>query len=190
MQHSKLVDSFSNQDEHFFGSYEAERVSAEGSLTIEFDSLEPNPPSPEQAAHFDRFRRPVAGILAAMGALSLVALGQHGFQRNSRGNVVGHVASTTAAIPATAEAEAFSSASAVAGRTIPASAVERTSEGSSSWTELTESAVAFVFDEPTKSRASGSQQPSLADSTNLAMQASSVNEFTSELLSMCRCAPA
>lgn len=184
MQHPKLTDAFCAEDEHFFGSYEAERVDAGGSLTLEFDGSEPQPPSAEQVAHFTRFRRPVAWVMAAMGSLSLVALGQHGFQQNSRREVVAHIGSATAT-RSPAAAENFAPASAVPSGSILVGAEERTSDASWSWTELAESAMALVL-EPTRSRSSDSELTPLADSATPAMQASLVNDFTSELLSMCR----
>jgi len=149
------------EDEHFFGSYEAERVSAEGSLTLGFDTVEAQPPTAEQIAHFTRFRRPVAWVIAAMGSLSLVALGP-GIQQNSRREVVAQIGAA-AAIPA----------------------AERPSEELWSWTEFAESAIALVL-EPPRPSASVGRLPSLDDA---ATQASLVNDFTSSLLSMCRAAP-
>jgi hypothetical protein len=170
------------EDEHFFGSYEGGPVHAEESLAPEFDSVEAQPPSAEQVAHFTRFRKPVAWIMAAMGSLSLVALGQHVFQQNSRRDLVAHVGSTTA-IRTAAAAKSFASASAMPGRSVLVSAVERPSEAPGSWTELAESALAFVL-EPARPSTSGSKLHSLAAAP--AMQANLVNDFTSELLSICR----
>ena len=163
MRHSKPINSFCEEDEHFFATYEAERVSAEGPLTREFDTVEAQPPSAEQLAHFTRFRRPVAWVVAAMGSLSLVALGQ-GFQQNSRRAVVGHVGSATAT-----------------------PAAMRTLEAPWSWPEFAESegVIALVL-QPTRPSGSISKLPLLDDA---ATPASLVNDFTSELLSMCRDAP-
>jgi len=183
VQHSIRIDSFCEEDELFFRSCEAEQVGSEGSVTLEFDAIEAHPTTAEQLAHFTRFRRPVAWILAAMGSLSLVALGQHGFQQISRGEVA-HIGSTTA-IRTSAAAKNIASASAVPGSSVLLSAVERTSEAPWSWTELAESAIALVL-EPTRPRTSGSKLSLQADS---ATQASLVNDFTSALLSICRNAP-
>ncbi len=57
------------------------------------------------------------------------------------------------------------------------------------WSELAESAIALVH-EPTRPRTSGGRLPPPADSPTSAMQASVVNDFTSELLSMSRDASA
>ena len=160
MQHSKRIDSFCAEDEHFFGSYDADQVSAEESLSL--DTLGAQPPSTEQLAHFTRFRKPVAWVIAALGSLSLVALG-HGMQRNSRREVAAHVGSTSA---------------------IPTA--ERASAVPWSWTEFAEGALALVL-EPTRPSTSGSKLGSRDDA---AKQASLVNDFTSDLLSMCRDVPA
>ena len=109
MQHSKLIESFSTEDEHFFGSYEAAAIDAEGPLTLELDSVEPRPSTAEQQAHFTRFRRPVAWVMAAMGSLSLAALGQHGFQQSSRRQAAAHVEPATTR-PTSAAAKNFASA--------------------------------------------------------------------------------
>jgi hypothetical protein len=161
VQHSKRMDSFCEEDEHFFDSYEAERVSGEAFLTFEFDTAEARPPTTDQLAHFTRFRRPVAWLIAAMGSLSLVALG-HSLQRSPRHEPVVH-SSSARAIRATA----------------------RTSETPWSWTELTDSALALVL-ESTQPGTSGNCQPS---PDYAAKQANLVNEFTSSLLCMCRDAP-
>jgi|GEM_PF-3076853 len=158
VQHSKRIDSFCVEDERFFGSYEAEQVSAEGSLTLEWDTVEAQPPTAQQLAHFTRFRRPVAWVIAIMGSLSLVALGQS-VQQNSRREFVAHIGSATA---------------------IPAAA--RISEVPWSWTEFAESEIAAVL-EPTRPSTPGNKLPSL---DSAAKQASLVNDFTSALLSMCR----
>lgn len=187
VQHSERIDSFHAEEEHFFGSYEAERVNAERSTTLELDSAEARPPSAEDLARFNRFRRPVAWVMAAMGSLSLVALGQHGFQQPSRGEVVAHIGSATAiATPAAANNPG---AAAGAGRKSAwASAAEPTTQVPWSWTELAESALAVVL-EPAPSATLARTLPSPAESATWAMQASLVNDFTSELLSMCREAP-
>jgi hypothetical protein len=161
VQHSKRIDSFCVEDEHFFGSYEAEPASAEGSLTLEFDTLAARAPTAEQLAHFTRFRKPVACIIAAMGSLSLVALGQS-LQQNSRREVVAHIGSATA---------------------LPAA--ERSSQAPWSSTEFAESAI-FLGLEPTRPSTSGSRLSSLDEA---ATQASLVNDFTSALLAMCRDVP-
>ena len=187
MQRSKLTDSFSIEDEHFFRSYEAEPVNTEGLLTLEFEAVDDRPPTLEQLAHLTRFRRPVAWIMAAMGSLSLLALGQHGVRQNSRREVVAHIASATA-IRTSVAAESFASVSAMPGSSIFVRAAERTSETPWSWTELAESAIALVL-EPQRPDTSGSKLPSRADSARSAMQASLVNDYASELLAICRAAP-
>jgi hypothetical protein len=164
VRHSKRTDSFCEEDEHFFGSYEANLVNAEESPRLEFDTVEARPPSAEQLAHFTRFRKPVAWVVAAMGSLSLVAL-VRGFQQNSRGEVVTHTISRTAISAATRTAAAPWSSSEFA-------------EG--------ESPLALVL-QPTRSSTSNSELPLL---DHPATQASLVNDFTSALLSMCRAAPA
>ena len=190
MQHAKLTESFSMEDEHFFGSYEAEAGYAEGALAPAFDGVESAPPSAEQVAHLNRFRRPIAWVMAAMGSLSLVALGQHVYRQNSRREVVAQVGPAST-LPISAAAKHHASLSAVPSRSVFASAAERTSEASWSWTDLAENALALVL-EPTGLRASAGELPSLADSatsTTPALQAKLVNDFTSELLSMCRDVP-
>jgi hypothetical protein len=184
VQHSKLIDSFSTDDEHFFGSYDAERVNAGGSLALEFDTVDAAPPTTEQLAHLTRFRRPVAWVVAAMGSLSLVTLGQHGFRQNSssRREVVAHLGSPTA-IRTSAATRNFAAVSALPSRSALMSSAEQASDAAWSWTELAGSAIALVL-EPTQPSTSASKLPSLtADS---ALQATLVNDFTSELLSMCR----
>jgi hypothetical protein len=183
VQHSP-IDSFSAEDELFFGSYEAEQVNARGSLTLEFDALEVSPQTAEQLTHITRFRRPVAWVMAAMGSLSLVALGQHGFRHDSRREVVAQIGSAPAVLTSAA-AKNLAAVSALPGRSVLASAAEQTSEAPSSWTELVESAIALAL-EPTPPRTSRGKLSSLANS---ATQASSVNDFTSALLSMCRTRP-
>ena len=84
VQHSELIESFGTEDEHFFGSYEAERVKAEEQRIRELDIVETQRPTTEQLAYRNRFRRPVAWVMAAMSGLSLVALVQHGFQSSRR----------------------------------------------------------------------------------------------------------
>lgn len=187
MQHSKLIDSFSTEDEHFFRSYEAEPVDAEGPLTLEFDPVGAQRSTTERLAHLTRFRRPVAWVTAAMGLLSLVALGQRGLQQNSRREVASHVGSASA-LPTSTAAMNFASVSAVPARSVFASAAEPTSEAPWSWTELAERALALVL-EPTRPRTSGSELPWLATQATQATQASLVNDFTSDLLSMCRDVP-
>ena len=184
VQHSTRIDSFSEEDERFFGSYEAEQVNARGSLTLELDAGEAPPQTAEQLIHFTRFRRPVAWAMAAMGAFSLVALGQHGLHQSSRREVVAHIGSAPVVL-ASAAAESFAAVSVVPSRAVLASAAERTSEAPSSRTELAESAIALVL-EPT-SHTSRGQLSLLADP---ATEASLVNDFTSALLSICRNAPA
>lgn len=181
--HSQLIDSFCLEDEHFFQSYEAERVHAEESLTLECDTVEAQGPTTEQLAHLSRFHRPVAWIMAAMGALSLVALGQHGFH-NSRLDGVAPIA-LAPAMRTSVAAENTSSASTLPGKSVFESAGERTSDDLWSWTEFAEDAIAFVL-QPTPPRASSRELPALAASETARMQATQINDFTSELLSMCR----
>ncbi|HEY0469950.1 MAG TPA: hypothetical protein VGC79_37445 [Polyangiaceae bacterium] len=183
MQHSIRIDSFGVEDELFFESYEAERVNGRGPLPFEFDAVEAQPPTAEQLAHFTRFRRPVAWVMAAMGLLSLVALGQHASQQNSRREVVAHVGSAPAVT--SAAAKNLAAVSAVPGSSVLASAAEQTSEAPWSWTALAESVIALVV-EPTPPSTSGGKLCLLADSP---MRASLVSDFTSALLSMCLNAP-
>jgi hypothetical protein len=97
---------FDEEHEDFFRAYDAERAS-HSLATFEPDEPEPAPPSPEQLAHFARFRKPVALFLGAMAVLSLTALGlrssQHGFSApttaHAQRTLVAHYAS---AIPAAA----------------------------------------------------------------------------------------
>ncbi|HKO47320.1 MAG TPA: hypothetical protein VJV79_06335 [Polyangiaceae bacterium] len=185
MKHSIRLDSFCVEDELFFRSYEAEPVDARGSQPLEFDALEAQPPTAEQLAHFTRFRRPVAWVVAAMGSLSLLALGLQGSQQNSRSVAVAHMGSATAVLDSSA-AKHLATVSALPGRSAFASAAERPSEAAWSWTELAESALALVL-EPTPPSISGGKQSSQAEP---ATQATLVNDFTSSLLSMCRNAPA
>ncbi len=119
-----------DDDEHFFGSYDAERANVGMSLAeLEFDA-EALPATHEQLAHLARFRTPVAFIVATMALFSvvapLVALERRGSQRQ----LVAHYGSAiaaptpagaaTATVAQTAEAsstlvfEASSAASAVA----------------------------------------------------------------------------
>jgi hypothetical protein len=184
VQHSIRVDSFCAEDELFFGSYQAEPVKGEGSLTLEFDALEVQPPNAEQLAHFTRFRKPVAWVIAAMGLLSLAALGQHGVQQSSQREVVAYSGSASAVVAPVA-AENLATLSALRGGSVFASAAEQTSEAPWSWSELIESTIALVV-EPTPPSTSGVTLSSLADSGT---QASQVNDFTSALLAMCRNAP-
>lgn len=158
MQHSKRIESFGIEDERFFGSYEAERISAEVALTLEFDPVEAPTPTSEQRAHLTRFRKPVAWVMVAMSSLSLLALGQ-GLQKHSRPEFATHSASVKA---------------------VPAA--ERPSEAPWSWTEFAESASAVLLD-PFRPSTSGSKPRSLGDT---AEQASLVEDFTSELMSVCR----
>ena len=185
MQHSTRTDSFSKEDERFFGSYEAEQVNAIGALSLDFDDVEVPPQTAEQLVHFTRFRRPVAWVMAAMGSLSLVALGQHGLQRSAPRKVATHISSAPAVLTSAA-AKDFSALSALPSSSVLASAVEQTSQAPSSRTELDESAIALALVlEPTPRTSGGRASP--ADS---ATEASLVNDFTSALLSMCRNAPA
>jgi len=86
-----------DEDEDFFGSYDAE----EGGMSLAplgFDDADAQPPTPEQLAHLSRFRKPVAGIVASMTLLSIVALGVHGSrQRGSGQELVAHYGAAIAA---------------------------------------------------------------------------------------------
>ena len=64
------VTSLDEDDDDFFGSYAADQASA-----LDFDEMEPPPPTEQQLAHWARFRRPVALVVAGMALLSVVALG-------------------------------------------------------------------------------------------------------------------
>src|SRR5439155_12473501 len=160
------IDSFCVEDEHFFGSYEAEQVDGRESLALEFDAVEAQPATAEQLAYFTRFRRPVAWVMAAMRSLSLVGLAQHAAQQNSRREVVAHIGSATAVLTSAA-AKGLAAVSAQPGRAAFASAAERTSEAPWSWTELAESAMALVV-EPTPPSTSGDELCLLTDSTTQA----------------------
>ena len=87
-----------DDDEFFFGSYDANHASVEASDSpLEFDAPSP-PPTAEERAHFRRFRRPVAGIVAGMALLSLIALGVHGSPGSgSQRELVAHYNSALAA---------------------------------------------------------------------------------------------
>ena len=181
MQHWQGIDSFCKEEEHFFGSYEAEGVNAERSPTLELDSVEAQRPTAEQLAHFTRFRRPVAWVMAAMGSLSLAALGQHAFQHDSRRELVAHARSATA-VPTSASARDLARVSALPRGAVFAGAAQQTAEAPGSWIELAENAIALVF-ESTPASPSSSKLPSLTDS---APSPRLVNDFTSALLAMCR----
>jgi hypothetical protein len=184
VQHSMIrIDSFCAEDELFFGTYKAEQANGGGSLPLEVDAAEAELPTAEQLAHFTRFRRPVAWVIAAMGSLSLVALGQHASQQSSR-RVFAQTGSATAVLTSAA-AKNLAAVPAAAGRLVFASAAERTSEAPWSWIELDESVIALAV-EPTPPSTSGGTLSLLVDSPT---QASLVNDFTSALLSMCRNAP-
>lgn len=85
-------------DDEFFGSYDADQASGEASHSpFEFDA-QAQPPTPEERAHLTRFRRPVAGIVASMALLSLIALAVHGAQGSgSQRELVAHYSSALAA---------------------------------------------------------------------------------------------
>ena len=184
MQHSIPLDSFCAEDELFFGSYEAEPVNGTGALTPELNDVEARLPTAAQLAHFSRFRRPVAWVVAAMSSLSLVALAVHGSRQSSRRELAAQVGSASAVVTPAA-ANHLAALSALPGRSVFARAAEQTSDLPWSWSELAESALALVV-EPTPPSASAGKQSLLAAS---ATQASQVNDFTSALLSMCRNAP-
>jgi hypothetical protein len=184
VQHSIRTDSFCVEDERFFGSYEAEQVAAGGALTLEFDPVEAQPPTAEQRAHFTRFRRPVAGFLAAMGSLALLGLAQHAFQQNSRPEVVAHIGSATRFLTSAAPNNR-AEGSGLPGRSVLTSAAEHTSGAPWSSTELAGSAIALPL-ETTLPGPSGGELSLLADSGT---QVTLVNDFTSALLSICRNVP-
>jgi len=77
-------------DEHFFGSYQAERAAVDDAHD---DEAGLQPPTPEQLAHRNRFRKPVAWAVAGLTLFSLLALEEHGAQRE-------YVAQLSAALPA------------------------------------------------------------------------------------------
>jgi hypothetical protein len=66
------------EEENFFRSYEAEQARA---AEFDLDSDEARPATREELAHLSRFRKPVALVMAAMGLLSIVALGIRGSRR-------------------------------------------------------------------------------------------------------------
>lgn len=77
-------------DEHFFGSYQAERAAVDDAQD---DEAEHQLPTPEQLAHRNRFRKPVAWAVVGLTLFSLLALEEHGAQRE-------YVAHLSAALPA------------------------------------------------------------------------------------------
>ena len=97
-----------DEDEYFFASYDTEQASIGVSLAWqEFDEAEARVPTPEQLSHLGRFRRPVAGVVAALALLSIVALAKHGFLRHgAQRELVAHYGSAIAAPTATAIAGA------------------------------------------------------------------------------------
>ena len=97
------MDSLPPFDEDdFFGSYDPEKAGGVALASLDFDAAEP-PPTPEQLAHWTRFRRPVAGVVAAMGLLSIVALGIQGSQQHgSQRELVAHYGAAIAAPTLTA----------------------------------------------------------------------------------------
>lgn len=83
-----------DDDERFFGSYDAERAVVEGASEV--DATGPEPPTPAQLAHLNRFRRPVAWVVAGLALFSLLALEERGARRE-------FVASYYAAVPASVQ---------------------------------------------------------------------------------------
>jgi hypothetical protein len=88
-----------DEDEYFFGSYDAEQASVGASpASHELGEAEAQPPSPEQLTHLARFRRPVAGVVAAMALLSIVGLVRYGsLQHAAQRELVAHYGSASAA---------------------------------------------------------------------------------------------
>jgi len=66
-------------DEHFFESYQAEKAAVDSAH--ELDEAEHQPPTPEQLAHRNRFRKPVAWAVVGLTLFSALALEEHGAQR-------------------------------------------------------------------------------------------------------------
>jgi len=84
-------------DDDFFGSYDPEKAGGVSLASLEFDAAEA-PPTAEQLAHWTRFRRPVAGVVAAMALLSIVALEKHGSQQHgSERELIAHYSAALAA---------------------------------------------------------------------------------------------
>jgi len=89
------LTDFEDEDD-FFGSYDAERVAL--SSTLEFDDAETEAPSRERLAHLARFRRPVTAVVASMGLFSIMALVEHGSsQHAAQRELVVHYGSAIAA---------------------------------------------------------------------------------------------
>jgi hypothetical protein len=86
-----------DDDEDFFGSYDAEQGGV-SLAPLGFDDAEAQPPTPERLAHLTRFRRPVAAVVASMALLSIVALGIHGSrQHGAQRGLVAHYGASVAA---------------------------------------------------------------------------------------------
>src|SRR6478735_4469714 len=99
-----------DDDDEFFGRYDADR--ADAVLSLDFDDDDARPPTREQLAHLTRFRKPVAWIVAAMSLLSIVALAKRGPPAyEPERTLVAHYGSAlpakTAARAATAAPDAF-----------------------------------------------------------------------------------
>jgi hypothetical protein len=91
-------------DDDFFGSYDPEKAGGVSLASLDFDAAEA-PPTPEQLAHWKRFRRPVAGVVASMALLALVGLETHGSrQHGSQRELIAHYGAALAA-PAAATAK-------------------------------------------------------------------------------------
>lgn len=179
--HSDRIDSFFPEDEHFFGTYESEPVSAQGSLApLEFDVADVPPPTGEQLAHFNRFRRPVAGVIGALATLSVVAFAAQGARREA----VNHEG-TVIAPPTSAAVAKVAAITGVPHSSTPASSVARASAEPWSWAGFAASVLDLVL-EPSPPSASVGNLRSPADS---AAEAGLVDEFTSVVMSVCRKAP-
>src|SRR4051812_44766067 len=96
----KRMDSLTSIDdeEAFFGSYEADRARVEAALTPLEWEVQDQPVTPERLAHLARFRKPVAAIIAGMSLLSLIALAKLGYrQPGAQRELVAHYSAALAA---------------------------------------------------------------------------------------------
>ena len=66
-------------DEHFFGSYDAQHAAS--SAQLELEAADAQPPTQEQLAHRGRFKRLVSVIITGMAVFSLVALAMPASER-------------------------------------------------------------------------------------------------------------
>src|SRR4051812_27923643 len=100
----KRMDSLTSIDdeEAFFGSYEADRASVEAAQAPLEWEVQDQPVTPERLAHLARFRKPVAAVIAGLSLLSLVALAKLGYrQPGAQRELVAHYSAALAA-PASA----------------------------------------------------------------------------------------